>query len=205
MPRNRPAGSYVSHRYPISRGSSSQRDRLSCPTSRHGCRRATRSTSSTLLARDFDAAPFRAQRQRRAQQEARSSARSWWSARAIGTSRRATRNASELGRRWVAMARDCSPSTATSLLVAAVSRISRLQTKAASGLLRCERVDALQCAGQTEKATAGREPSVRTSPRKHRLTSDALRSARAGLRLFWTHRPSRKPIRPSAGRAAVVP
>jgi hypothetical protein len=54
------------------------------------------------------------------------------------------------------------------------------------GLHGGERVDALHCCGQTEKATAGREPSVRTSPSKHRLTSDALRSAQADLRLFWT-------------------
>ena len=52
----------------------------------------------------------------------------------------------------------------------------------------CEPVNAVESAGQTEKATAGREPSVRTSPSKHRLTSDALRPARAGLRLFWTYR-----------------
>jgi ketosteroid isomerase-like protein len=52
----------------------------------------------------------------------------------------------------------------------------------------CDPVNAVEWAGQTEKATAGREPSVRTSPGNHRLTSDALRPAQAGLRLFWTHR-----------------
>ncbi len=59
------------------------------------------------------------------------------------------------------------------------------------GVLRSGSVDALEWAGQTEKATAGREPSVRTSPSKHRLTSDALRPARAGLRLLLRPLPAR--------------
>jgi hypothetical protein len=72
---------------------------------------------------------------------------------------------------------------------------------APSGTHGCDPVNAVEWAGQTEKATAGREPSVRTSPGKHRLTSDALRPARAGLRLFWTHRSrSRLSSRPSGLR-----
>jgi hypothetical protein len=73
---------------------------------------------------------------------------------------------------------------------------SRSRLARVAALTGCDPVNAVEWAGQTEKATAGREPSVRTSPSKHRLTSDALRPARAGLRLFWTHRSRAAPAPP---------